>query len=356
MSSESKPDEVKHGSEGKAHGDMLEKLSGIGYLTLIKYTVLAMMLVSPVVFAVLFKSLMDSPLVLGTVTLLFLLGLHFSNIFKKLGELTFEAIIVIILTILFIQVSYPFFSPKVDIISSNIVKGYSDDTGDYVFEIFSATVKKPMIMACGSLCGPYCTDISFFNGVWGEVNGPEVNITKMGSRRVICTYGNFDMMTRLLKFNAAYPQPLDYEFSGLNLTLASYNATANRFVFTSDISNNLPFPLTLKYRTLTFSINDMTRVPSPADGKPVSLYDLITSAYQRNGCPADGMGRQVSNSFRISDSPNVEMGGVIRGYANSARINDGMRTIDLDMKVSGTLQQESKYVLYVIYEPSSCLK
>jgi hypothetical protein len=301
-------------------------------------------LLAILVFILLFKNLMDSPLVLGGVTLVVLLALHLSGVFKHLGELTFEAMIVIILTLVFIQISYPLFSPKVDIISSNIIKGYVDDTGGYVFEIYSATVKKPMIMACGSMCGSYCTDISFFNGVWGEVNSPDVNITKVDSKRAICTYGNFDMITRLIKFNAAYSQPIDYENAATNMTSAvDYNISSGRYFYSSEITNNMPFPVSFSQKTITFTIGDRTKIPVQAAGdfQWASFYNTVKSNYQKNGCTSESLTRLISNSFRISDSITEGKSETIRGYSNAVRIDENKRTIEMDMKLSGTLEPES---------------
>ena len=307
----------------------------------------------------------DNPLVLGVSIGLFLILLKytmFSLVRTKLtSELDLEAILVIVLTLVFIQVSYPFFSPRVDILSSQIIQGYVDNTGEYVYEVFSATVKKPMLMACGSFCGQYCTDMSFFRSMKDIVNAPEVRVVKKGDQTSVCTYGNFDMTTRVLDFNAEYPHPMSYTMGDLNLTLVTeYNVSNGEYIYSRESMNNMPFPVTFRDKTFVFRINDDSMIPTqwdPATGVVVnsaSLYDTILANSDRN-CPDQNLSIIISNSFRVSDT---KYGGSnkVGGYPTEVKVDKKARMIDVSIGVYGTLSPSMAIPYFIIYKPGRCLK
>ncbi|MFH0862820.1 MAG: hypothetical protein V1875_07330 [Candidatus Altiarchaeota archaeon] len=339
---------------GKEAGGAQSKTSLIGVFMLLA-----------LLFALTYVNILsqDNPMVMALTSFVFFI-LFGTSLFRGIRihfpKMLMDTVLVIVLTLVFIQVSYPFFTPRVDVISAEMVSGYSDDTGSYVYEIITATVRKPMVMVFGGLFREYCTDISFYKNAEPIVNTPDAALVKDGNVSRICSGGGFDMVTRVIQFGASIESPSEFSISDVSPQLIpQQNVSEEAFLYAVPASNRMGYPFTMKEKLIHVRVTSDSYVPvrdkKTGESANMPLYDEIVYNYVRNNCSAYDLKSLISSSFRLSDQQ-IGVEGNFRGYIEAVHIDNDLKVITLDTRVYGTIEPGKTENLYLIYRPVWCFK
>ena len=323
-----------------------------------------LVIVAGLLYGVVYVNIMsqDNPMVMAVTGFIFLLIVG-SSVFKTLnidmGALTVETILIIVLTLVFIQVSYPFFSPRVEVISSEMVSGYSNDDGTFVVEIITATVKKPMVMFFGDTFPEYCTDISFFLNVETIVDSPGAELVRVGNSSKVCTSGSFDIVTRVLQFAAEVKSNVDYLVADTGLEyVGKTNNTSEQIIYSVDAANKMSFPLILKGKVVDIKIGENTLIPSldrkTGDTTMKLFYDEIITNFAKNQCEYD-LRKLISSSIKFQEG-GEEFENTFKGNIEDVILNNDVKTIILKTRLYGTLEPGRTTEIFIEYTPVWCFK
>ncbi len=272
-------------------------------------------------------------LALFVVALFLLLNAVFIE--NKKHKIKLEAVILITLTVVLVDLSNPIFQPRIEIKSiDDVHRGYVLDETAYGYQYFTLSVLPPLIPSS-------CTDLVLGYDVMHIYSeeyryGITVKHTKGGITQ-ICT-SPFDFTRRIIKLNVASRQPIDFEISNKNLT---------RFWWISSDNNQTRISETVffnkeDYRIMfvgdvSYIINNNTMLD-----QKINLWDFLTNDTEKLDCRL--------GSFRFAHIKDYKS-----GLNGSYNISDDR--IVLTMPINAVYVPSNNYtVTYIQFDPYACDK
>ena len=209
-------------------------------------------------------------------------------------KLKLESIIIIALTIIILEISYPILKPRVEIISiDDVYHGFVYNEKPYGYQYYTLSVLPPLF-------SPSCTNMILGYDVIGVFTedyrfGTNIKIKENGFTEFCTPF--FDFSKRILKLIVVSEQPVTFEISGKNLTRFWWiNENDNSTRISETIFyNREKYPITFS-GNVSYAINNMTML----DNK-INLLNYLMNDTSKKNCRLHTFRLSYSRDYKSGD-------------------------------------------------------
>lgn len=258
--------------------------------------------------------------------------------YTKIGKknLRIETIIIIILTLITIQITYPIFKPRIEIISLEKTNyGIYENDLEYGWRDIVISVTPPLL---NSLNEYKCTNIFFGHNTKHAYNkeislyGTEIKHNEKSGRTNVCTYGAFDFTKRLITIQIMSQQKLNFHATNENLTWFSWITDNNSDIRVHELyfDNYGDIPIFLR-GNLTYYITNETELDQSE-----KMIDYIFKHPERLNCTLNSFyltykdeNRRQRIKTQILDNKKIKL--LINPYYQLPPNNDTRFQINFDI-------------------------
>lgn len=272
------------------------------------------------------------PILLVLFAILLMICLNRYHIREREHKIKLDSMVIISLTIVLLQVTYPLFQPKIDVLSvGEITWGHIISEKNYGLQKIAFSVVPPLLPAkCTKFSLAY--DIKSLSVDDSRFN---INIKKYDDGNYyVCTPFS-DFTTRVGTVNMLSRQYLDYDIYDKNMTRFYWRKTDDNStrIYEARVSNHEPFSMRIS-GNITFSVTEKTELDHDE-----SLWDYLMNDSSKKHCRL--------NNFRLAYVREVKV-----GNNGTYEIEDDH--IDLTFPINTHVDGFNRTNLYIQFDPYTC--
>jgi len=272
-----------------------------------------------------------SLLILFVITLLIYVNRFF--ITHEKNKIKLESMVIIALTIVLLEVSFPIVKPRMEILEvEDVDQGYIVNEQTYRPQIFTLSIQPPLISkSCNEIFLGYDTKYIYSKNY--NPYGTSIELTKDQKVRYCTQFLEFTK--RVIKLKVLSRQPIFYEITRKNLTRfywlnETYNLTRIHY---TRFYNFEKYPIIFQ-ENIIYTIDNNTKFD-----EKTYLMEYLSHNIHKMDC--------ILKTFRISDDGNI-----VRGRKGTYKIADDKIYLIFDTPF--TLEGDETIEKYIKFDPYAC--